>query len=88
LLGGLTRLAASNRPAQLDEITDGIGDGCVSVASTRLAGVDEPSILPVNHLELIRAPLLFPDKGPVACMPIVLRWLEKDLPVPKAEVKP
>jgi hypothetical protein len=88
LLGGLTRLAASNLPAQLDEITDGIGDGCVSVASTRLAGVDEPSILPVNHLELIRAPLLFPDKGPVACMPIVLRWLEKDLPVPKAEVKP
>jgi pimeloyl-ACP methyl ester carboxylesterase len=88
LLGGLTRLAASNLPAQLDEITDGTGDGCVSVASTRLEGVDEPSILPVNHLELIRAPLLFPDKGPVACMPIVLRWLEKDLPVPKAEMKP
>jgi pimeloyl-ACP methyl ester carboxylesterase len=88
LLGGLTRLAASNLPAQLDEITDGTGDGCVSVASTRLEGVDELSILPVNHLELIRAPLLFPEKGPVACMPVVLRWLEKDLPVPKAGARP
>ena len=26
-------------------------------------------------------PLLFPDDGPVACMPYVLRWLRADLPV-------
>jgi pimeloyl-ACP methyl ester carboxylesterase len=83
LLGGLTRLAASNLPAQLDEITDGTGDGCVSVASTRLDGVAEHVTLSANHLELIRAPLLYPEKGPVACMPLVLRWLEKDLPVPR-----
>ena len=37
------------------------------------------SILHANHAELIRAPLLFPDPGPVACMPDVLRWLKADL---------
>ena len=31
-----------------------------------------------NHLELIRAPLLFPDPGPVASMPELLRWLAED----------
>jgi pimeloyl-ACP methyl ester carboxylesterase len=83
LLGGLARLAAANLPAQLDEITEGTGDGCVSLASTRLDGVDDHVTLPVNHLELIRAPLLYPDPGPVACMPFVLKWLAKDLPAPK-----
>ncbi len=82
LLGGLARAAAGNLPAQLDEITEGTGDGCVSLASTRLDGVDDHVTLPANHLELIRAPLLYPDPGPVACMPLVLRWLARDLPVP------
>jgi pimeloyl-ACP methyl ester carboxylesterase len=80
LVGGLARLAAGNLAAQLDEVTEGTGDGCVSVAATRLAGVDDHVTLPANHLELIRAPLLYPDPGPVACMPYLLRWLAKDLP--------
>lgn len=81
LLGGLARLAVGNLPAQLDEITEGTGDGCVSLDATRLAGVDDHVTLPANHLELIRAPLLYPEPGPVVCMPFVLRWLAKDLPV-------
>ena len=61
--------------ASLDEITDGLGDGCVSVVSTRLDGVADHRTLHANHLELIRAPLLFPEAGPVAAMPDLLRWL-------------
>lgn len=83
LLGGLTRLAVGNLPAQLDEITEGTGDGCVSLAATRLEGVDDHVSLHANHLELIRAPLLYPDPGPVVSMPYILRWLSKDLPAPK-----
>jgi hypothetical protein len=75
VLGGIGRLVASGAAASLDEITDGLGDGCVSVASTRLDGVDDHRVLHANHLELIRAPLLFPDPGPVASMPDLLRWL-------------
>ena len=81
VLGGLGRMLASGASASLDEITDGLGDGCVSVASTRLAGVGDHRTLHANHLELIRAPLLFPEPGPVASMPDLLRWLGADLPV-------
>ena len=70
---------SASGPGSLDEITDGLGDGCVSVASTRLEGRERPSdVLHANHLELIRAPLLFPDPGPVASMPDLLRWLGED----------
>ena len=78
LLGGLGRWLASGVSTSLDEITDGLGDGCVSVASTRLPGVADHRVLHANHLELIRAPLLFPEPGPVASMPDLLRWLAED----------
>jgi hypothetical protein len=45
------------------------------VARTKLAGVDDHVVMHANHAELIRAPLLYPDPGPVACMPYLLRWL-------------
>lgn len=76
VFGKLARLATSSVTDQLDELTDGIGDGAVSVASTRLEGVAEPSMLHANHVELIRGPLLYPEPGPVACMPLVLEWLQ------------
>jgi hypothetical protein len=78
ILGRLTQAATSDLPDLLDELTDGTGDGCVSVARTRLDGVTDHVILHANHAELIRAPLLFPGPGPVACMPEVLRWLKAD----------
>jgi pimeloyl-ACP methyl ester carboxylesterase len=81
LLGGLARLATANLSAQLDEISEGTGDGAVAVAATRLEGVDDHVVVRFNHLELIRAPLLFPEPGPVVSMPYVLRWLAKDLPI-------
>ena len=35
-----------------------------------------------NHAELIRAPMFYPDEGPVPCLPYVLRWLEADMKRP------
>ena len=78
LFGRLTQAATADLPEILEELTDGTGDGCVAVKRTRLEGVDDPVILRANHAELIRAPLLFADPGPVACMPDVLRWLKAD----------
>ena len=80
LLGGLTRLAggsAADLSDRLDEVADGSGDGCIAVARTKLAGVSDHNVIHANHAELIRAPLLFRDPGPVACMPFLLRWLGK-----------
>ena len=75
--GGFGRLLAGGIKGQLDEITDGLGDGCVAVASARLDGVAEFQILHANHLELIRAPLLFPDAGPIVSLPLLLGWIKE-----------
>ncbi|AGA29956.1 lysophospholipase [Singulisphaera acidiphila DSM 18658] len=78
LLGGLTRFATADLSTRLDEVSDGFGDGCVSVASSRLPGVTDHVVIHANHAELIRAPLLFANPGPVACMPYLLRWLDEN----------
>ncbi len=86
VFGGLARFAAGDDLSdRLDELTDGKGDGCVSVARTKLAGVSDHVVLHANHAELIRAPLLFSEPGPVACMPDLLRALKADLPVKPAK---
>lgn len=76
IFGRLARLAVGDFQAALDELSAGTGDGCVAVASTRLEGAPDPVVIHADHVALIRAPLLYPDPGPVACMPFVLRWLE------------
>jgi pimeloyl-ACP methyl ester carboxylesterase len=77
-LGRLAELATGDLPALLDELSDGTGDGCVTVEHTRLDGVSDHVTLHANHAELIRAPLLFADPGPVACMPELLRALKEE----------
>jgi pimeloyl-ACP methyl ester carboxylesterase len=77
IFGRLTQAATADLPDLLDELTDGTGDGCVRVERTRLEGVADHVTIHANHAELIRAPLLFADPGPVACMPDVLRWLKE-----------
>jgi pimeloyl-ACP methyl ester carboxylesterase len=79
IFGRLTQTATADLPDLLDELTDSTGDGCVSVERTRLEGVKDHLTIHANHAELIRAPLLFPDPGPVACMSDLLRWLKTDL---------
>ncbi len=78
LFGRLAQAAAADLPAVLDELTDGSGDGAVAVDRTRLDGVEDHVVIHANHAELIRAPLLFSEPGPVACMPDVLRRLDAD----------
>ena len=78
VFGSLTRLATGDLGPVLDELTDGVGDGCVALKRTRLAGSAEPVVLHANHAELIRAPLLFADPGPVVSMPQILEWLKDD----------
>jgi alpha-beta hydrolase superfamily lysophospholipase len=78
VLGRLAKAATADLPDLLDELTDGTGDGCVAVVRTRLEGVADHRTIHANHAELIRAPLLFPDPGPVACIPQVLEWLSVD----------
>jgi len=78
VFGRMAQAATADLPDLLDELSDGTGDGCVSVERTRLEGVGDQVTIHANHAELIRAPLLFPDPGPVACMPLVLRWLKAD----------
>jgi pimeloyl-ACP methyl ester carboxylesterase len=81
LVSMFSQLAAREMGPLLDELTDGTGDGCVAVDRTRLPGVNDHVTIRANHAELIRAPVLYPDPGPVVCMPYVLRWLRADLPV-------
>ncbi len=74
----LTRAATADLPEILDELTDGTGDGCIAVERTRLDGVTDHVVIHANHVELVRGPLLYPDPGPVVCMPVVLKWLKAD----------
>ena len=77
----MLRLVGNNLSDQLDELSDGLGDCCVAVARTKLDGVTDHVVIHANHAELIRAPLLFADPGPVACMPYLLKWLKPaDIP--------
>jgi len=80
LLSVFSRVASRELSSLLDELTDGSGDGCVAVERTRLEGVVDHLTIHANHAELIRAPLLYPDDGPVPCQPYVLRWLQADFP--------
>ena len=74
----MTKAATADLPDMLDELTDGKGDGCIAVERTRLEGVADHVTIHANHVELVRGPLLYPDPGPVACMPVVLKWLKAD----------
>ncbi len=78
IFGRLTKAATADLPDLLDELTDGTGDGCIAVERTRLEGVADNVVIHANHVELVRGPLLYPEPGPVACMPVVLGWLKAD----------
>lgn len=78
IFGRLTKAATADLPDLLDELTDGKGDGCVAVERTRLENVADHVVIHANHVELVRGPLLYPEPGPVVCMPMVLKWLKED----------
>ena len=80
VFGKLAQAASTSLSEPLDELTDGTGDGAVALGSTMLEGVDEYRVLHANHVELIRGPMLYPEPGPIACMPQVLAWLKQAQP--------
>jgi pimeloyl-ACP methyl ester carboxylesterase len=63
----------------LDDLVAGLGDGCVPVKSTLLAGVDDHTIVPGNHLTIIRNFTADQDRTPPA-VPIVLDRLKSPPP--------
>ncbi len=77
ILRVLTLVATSEVRAWLDVVTETYGDGCVSLAGAKLEGVDDFVVLHANHVELIRAPLFFPEPGPVVTLPYILKRLDK-----------
>jgi pimeloyl-ACP methyl ester carboxylesterase len=77
ILRVLTLVATNEVRAWLDVVTETYGDGCVSLESAKLEGVDDFVVLHANHVELIRAPLFFPDPGPVVSLPYILKRLDK-----------
>lgn len=85
LLFGLSRLATRDLNSFLDDITDGTGDGCVSVESTHLTGAPAPLVLHANHVELIRGPLLYPDPGPIVSWPLIELALKDTKPTSHRE---
>ncbi len=80
VFGQVTRLALGDLDSPLDEMTDGSGDGCVSLDSSRLEGVKDHEVVHANHIALVRGPLIFPEPGPVVCMPFILDRLRHLLP--------
>ncbi len=60
-----------------DDLIDGLGDGCVSLESTRLDGVTDYIIVPANHLSMIRNFTSHSQRVPPA-VPIILDRLRQD----------
>ena len=63
----------------LGDTVNGLGDGCVSIESAKLKGVDDFSLVTGNHLSMVVriGPAKADDRIPPA-IPIVLDRLAKD----------
>ena len=57
------------------QVTDGLGDGLVTVESTRLEGVDQVTV-PGTHLSMIRNILAGSDRVPPA-VPVIVEKLTR-----------
>lgn len=73
-------LAAQCREA-LESLAEGVGDGCVSVDSAKLAGVTDFITVKGTHLSAVRNVLESSTDIPPA-VPLVLERLAKDWPLP------
>ena len=79
LLCIFSRVASRELASLLDELTDGSGDGCVAVERTRLAGRRRSRHHPRQSRRADPRSHVLSRRGPVPCLPHVLRWLEADL---------
>ncbi len=68
---------AEKLSAALADLSAGVGDGCVSIASAQLRGADDVTIVDGNHLTMIRNYIIDRDRTP-PCVPIILERLRDD----------
>jgi len=62
----------------LDEAVRGLGDGCVTIDSARLAGVHDFVLVEANHVSMIVHIVATPSGDPPPAIPIVLERLRSD----------
>lgn len=63
----------------LEDLIDGLGDGCVSLESARLEGVSDFVVVEANHLSMIKNYSEKSERVPPA-VPIILERLSRDRP--------
>lgn len=68
---------AEKLSAALADLSAGVGDGCVSIASAQLRGADDFTVVDGNHLTMIRNYFIDRDRTP-PCVPIILQRLRDD----------
>ncbi len=71
--------AGSDLEKSASDLVDGLGDGCVSLESTRLDGVTDYVVVEANHLSMIRNVSSRSDRVPQA-VPIILARLAGEQP--------
>src|SRR5690606_25395022 len=59
----------------MDSLVTGVGDGCVSLPSSKLAGVTDYHIVQANHISMINR--VTPGKDLPPAIPIILKTLAK-----------
>jgi pimeloyl-ACP methyl ester carboxylesterase len=58
-----------------DEVVRGLGDGCVTIDSARLKGVDDFVVVEANHVSMIVAMVADADDDPPPAVPLILERL-------------
>lgn len=64
----------------MSDLVAGVGDGCVSIESTRLEGVEDHVIVRANHLSMIRPFGASAGTEVPPAIPIILDRLSRDRP--------
>jgi len=64
----------------MSDLVNGLGDGCVSIESTRLDGVEDHVVVKANHLSMIRPFGSGEDGNVPPAIPVILERLRRDRP--------
>jgi len=78
-LPALLRGTVGQIEKQLADVANGVGDGVVSLASTRLVGVDDHVCVQGNHISMIAGPVVA-GRAPPPAVPIILDRVRRAWP--------
>ena len=62
----------------ITQVSEGLGDGCVSLESAKLKGVDDYTVLKANHVSLLNHRLSIDRSKPPVAVPLILERLRGD----------